>query len=190
MISLRRLNWRMVSTLLFAALALSGCITSNELLLHAASTPLRAGKYEVQYNVDGKWTQFAAGSLTLANRTYTWTEHGEASSLLSSHPNRFEFTLVDIGNNYFIVVFATTELRNPIWAGTYMYGIARRAGRALLYEFPSCLDLLMSQDVLDFQIDKFGAYECQYSREVTLISALTAYAKRTVMWKRLAPPGR
>ena len=190
MISLRRLNWRMVSTLLFVALALSGCITSNELLLHAATAPLKAGKYEVQYNVDGKWTKFAAGSLTLANRTYTWTEHGEASSLLSSHPSRFKFTLVDMGNNYFIVVFATAELRNPIWAGNYMYGIARRAGRALLYEFPSCLDLLMSQDVLDFQIDKFGAYECQYSSEATLISALTAYAKRTVMWKRLAPPGR
>ena len=70
-----------------------------------------------------------------------------------------------------------------------MYGIARRAGRTLLYEFPSCLDLLMSQGILDFQIDKFGAYECQYSSEASLTSALTAYAKRTVMWKRLAPSG-
>ena len=186
MISLRRL---VVSTVLFAALALSGCITSDEVLLHAATTPLRAGKYEVQYNVDGKWTKFAAGSLALANRTYTWTEHGEASSLLNSHSREFKFTLVDMGKNYFIVVFATAELRNPIWAGNYMYGIARRAGRALLYDFPSCLDLLMSQGVLDFQVDKFGAYECQYSGKASLTSALTAYAKRTVMWKRLAPSG-
>ena len=149
MISLRRLNKRMVSTLLFTALALSGCITSNEVLLHAATTPLRAGKYEVQYHVDGKWTKFAAGSLTLANRTYTWTEHGEASSVLSSRSHELKFTLFDIGNNYFIVAFATAELRNRIWGENYMYGIARRAGRALLYEFPNCLDLLMSQGVLD-----------------------------------------
>ena len=189
MISLRRLRWRIVPTALFAALALSGCITSNELLLHAATTPLRAGQYEVQYDVDAKWTKYAAGSLALANRTYTWTEHGEASTPLSSHSRKFRFTLVDIGNNYFIVVFATTELRNPIWAGNYMYGVARRAGRTLLYEFPSCPELLMSQGVLDFRVDKFGASECQYSGKASLTSALTAYAKRTVMWKRLAPSG-
>ncbi len=190
MITLRYLNKRTVSAVLFAALALSGCITSDEILLNAATTPLRVGKYEVQYQVDGKWTKFAAGSLALANRTYTWTEQGEVSSLLSSRTGEFQFTLVDIGNNYFIVVFATAVLGNPIWAGSYLYGIARRAGRALLYEFPSCLDLLMSQGVPDFQADKIGAHECQYSGKASLTSALAAYAKRTVMWKRLAPSGR
>jgi hypothetical protein len=191
MISLRHLNRRVLSTVLFAAaLSLSGCITSNELLLDAATTPLRAGKYKVQYHVDGKWTKFAAGTLALANRTYTWTENREVSSLLNSLPREFKFTLVDIGSNYFIIVFATADLRNPIWAGNYMYGIARRAGGTLLYDLPSCLDLLVSQGLSDYQIDKIGAYECQYSKKASLTSALTAYARRTVIWKRLAPSGQ
>lgn len=190
MISLRNLNKRMVSTVLFAALALSGCITSDEILLDAGATPLRAGRYEVQYHVDGKWTKFAAGSLALANRTYTWTEDREASSLLDLRPRGFKFTLVDMGNNNFIAVFATAGLRNPMWGGNYMYGIVRRSGGALLYDLPSCLDLLVSQGLSDHQIDRIGAYECQYSKKASLTGALTAYAKRTVMWKRLVPSGR
>lgn len=190
MISLRNLNKKLVSAVLFAALALSGCITSDEVLLRAGATPLRAGKYEVQYQVDGKWTKFSAGRLALVNRTYTWTENREGSSLLNSGHRRFKFTLADIGNNYFIVVFATADLTNPLWAGNYMYGIARRTGRAFLYEFPSCLDLVVPHGFSDYQIDEIQAFECQYSSEASLTSVFTAYAKRTVMWKRLAPSSR
>jgi hypothetical protein len=190
MISLRNLNKRMIFILLFAVLALSGCVTSNEVLLNTVTTPATPGKYEVQYHVDGKWTKFATGSLTLVNRTYTWTENREASSLLNSNPRGTKFALVDIGNNYFIVVGATADLRNPIWVGNYMYGIARRAGGAFLYDFPSCLDLLVSQGFSDYQIEKIVAYECRYSSKASLISALTTYARRTSMWKRLAPSGR
>lgn len=189
MISLRNLNKRTVFILLFAVLALSGCVTSTEVLLNAVTTPVRSGKYEVQYHVDGKWTKFAAGSLTLINRTYTWTENRDASSLLNSNPRGTKFTLVDIGNSYFIVVVTTADLRNPIWVGNYMYGIARRAGGAFLYDFPSCLDLLVSQGFSDYQIEKLVAYECLYSSKASLTSALTTYARRATMWKRLAPSG-
>jgi hypothetical protein len=189
MISRRKLNKRMIFILLFAVVALSGCVTSKEVLLNTATTPVRAGKYEVQYHIDGKWTIFAAGSLTLINRAYTWIENKEASSLLNSNPRGTKFALVDIGNNYFIVVVATADLQNPIWVGNYMYGIVRRAGGAFLYDFPSCLDLLVSQGFSDYQIEKIVAYECLYSSKASLISALTTYAKRTTMWKRLAPSG-
>jgi hypothetical protein len=189
MVLLRNLNKSMIFILLFAALALSGCVTSKEPLLNTVTTPVRAGKYEVQYHVDGKWTKFAAGSLTLINRAYTWIEDREASSLLNSNPRGTKFALVDIGNNYFIVVVATADLQNPIWVGNYMYGIARRAGGAFLYDFPSCLDLLVSQGFSDYQIEKIVAYECIYSSKASLTSALTTYAKRTTMWKRLAPSG-
>ena len=189
MISLCNLNKRMIFILLFDVLTLSGCITSKEGLLNAVTTSVRPGKYEVQYHVDGKWTKFAAGSLTLVNQTYTWTENREASSLLNSNPGGTKFALVDIGNNYFIVVVATADLSNPIWVGSYMYGIARRSRGAFLYDFPSCLDLLVSQGFSDSQIEKIVAYECLYSSKVSLTSALTTYAKRTTMWKRLAPSG-
>ena len=186
MISLCNLNKRMIFILLFAVLTLSGCVTSKEVLLNAVTTPVSAGKYDVQYHVDGKWTKFSAGSLALVNRTYIWTENREASSLFNSNPGGTKFALVDIGNNYFIVVVATADLRNPIWVGNYMYGVARRAGGAFLYEFPSCLDLLVSQGFSDPQIEKIETHECLYSSKASLTSALTAYAKRTALWKRLA----
>jgi hypothetical protein len=189
MISLRNLDKRVVLILLFAALTLSGCVTSKEVLLNAVTTPVRTGKYEVQYHVDGKWTKFATGSLALVDRTYTWTENWEASSLLNSNHRGTDFALVDIGNNYFIVIVATAYLRNKIWVGNYMYGIARRAGSSFLYDFPSCLDLLVSQGFSDYQIEKIVAYECLYSSKASLTTALTTYAKRTTMWKRLAPSG-
>ena len=190
MISPCNLSKGLVFTALFAVLAmLAGCVTSEEVLLNAVATPARAGKYEVQYLVDGKWTKFATGSLALANRTYTWAEDREALSLLNSRPDGFRFSLVDIGNNYFIVVVASADLRNPTWVGNYMYGIARRVGGAFLYDFPSCLDLLVSQGLTDYQIEKIEAHECLYSSKASLTGALTRYAKRTAMWKRLAPAG-
>jgi hypothetical protein len=144
----------------------------------------------VQYLVDGKWTKFVAGSLALANRRYSWTEDREALSLLNWRADGLRFTLVDIGSNYFIIVVASTDLRSPTWAGNYMYGIARRAGNAFLYDFPSCLDLLVTQGFTDSQIEKIRAHECLYSSKASLIGALTSYAKRTAMWKRLAPASR
>jgi hypothetical protein len=190
MISLRNMSKGLVFTALFILLAmLSGCITSNDVLFNAVTTPMRAGKYEVQYLVDGKWTKFGVGSLALVNGKYTWSEDREAASLLNWNPDRLRVSLVDIGNNYFIIVVATADLRNPIWVGHYMYGVARRAEGALLYEFPSCLDLLVSKGFSDPQIEKIETHECLYSSKASLTSALTAYAKRTIMWKRLAPSG-
>jgi hypothetical protein len=46
------------------------------------------------------------------------------------------------------------NLRNPKWVGNYMYGIARRAGDAFLYDFPSCFDLLASQGSANYQVEK------------------------------------
>jgi hypothetical protein len=169
---------------------LSGCVTSNEVLLNAFTTPLKAGKYALQYyDGDGKWTKFAAGSLALVNRRYTWTENSEVPSLVNSSPERFKFALVDIGNNYFIIVVASADLRNQIWGGNYRYGIARRTRGAFLYDFPSCLDLLVSQGFANYQIKKIEAHECLYSSKASLTNALTTYAKRAAKWKRLAPSG-
>jgi hypothetical protein len=191
MISLCHLSRGLVFfTALFAVLVLSGCVTSNEVLLNAFTTPLKAGKYELQYyDGDGRWTEFAAGSLALVNRRYTWTENSEVSSLANSSPERFKFALVDIGNNYFIIVVASADLRNPIWVGNYRYGIARRTRGAFLYDFPSCLDLLVSQGFANYQIETIEAYECLYSSKASLTNALTTYAKRAAKWKRLAPSG-
>jgi hypothetical protein len=188
MISLRNMSKGLVFTALLILLAmLSGCITSNDVLFNAVTTPMRAGKYEVQYLVDGKWTKVGAGSLALVNGKYTWAEDREAASLLNWNPDGLGVALVDIGNNYFIIVVATVDLRNPIWVGRYMYGVARRARGALLYDFPSCLDLLVSQGFSDPQIEKNETHECLYSSKESLTSALTAYAKRTALWKRLVP---
>jgi hypothetical protein len=146
-----------------------------------------AGRYDVQYLVDGRWTGFGAGSLALKNGKYAWVEDLEAASLLQQPPGGLPFTLADMGNNIFIIVVATHDLRNPIWVGKYMYGVARRAGRALLYDFPNCADLLASQGLPDTQIEKTGADECLYSTRASLTRALIAYAKRATLWKRLAP---
>ena len=136
MISPHSLSKRLVVILLFAALTmLAGCITSQNVLFSAATAPARAGRYEVQYHVDGKWTKFAAGSLALANRTYSWVEDREPLSLLTFRPDGLRFSLVDIGNNYFIVVVAAGDLRNPTWIGNHMYGIARRDGRHVPVRF-------------------------------------------------------
>jgi len=188
MISPCNLSKGLVVSGLFVVLAmLAGCVTSDEVLLNAVATPARAGKYEVQYLVDGKWTKFAAGSLALAKQTYSWAEDREALSLLNSRPAGVRFSLVDIGDNYFIVVVASADLRIPTSVGNYMYGVVRRAGGAFLYDLPSCLDLLVSQGFTDYQIEKIKAHECQYSNKASLTGALTRYAKRTAMWKRLAP---
>jgi hypothetical protein len=190
MISPCNLNKGLVFTVLFAVAAmLAGCVTSEKVPLNAVATPAKAGAYQVQYLVNGKWTKFATGSLTLANRTYTWAEDREALSLLSPRFDRMRFRLVDIGDNYFIVVVASTDLGNPTWVGNYMYGVARRVGGALLYDLPSCLDLLVSQGFTELQIEKIKAHECLYASKATLTGALTRYAKRTAMWKRLAPSG-
>ncbi|MDR3464488.1 MAG: hypothetical protein P4M07_00955 [Xanthobacteraceae bacterium] len=178
--------------LAFAALlifpaTLSGCITSRDVLLTAAATPVVAGRYEVQYLVDGRWTAFGAGSLALKNGKYAWVEDLEAASLLKQPPGGLPFALADMGNNVFIIVVATNDLGNPMWVGKYMYGVARRAGRTLLYDFPSCEDLLASQGIPDTQIEKAGADECLYSSRASLTRALIAYAKREAPWKRLAP---
>ena len=190
MISLCNLSGRLVFTALFAVLVLSGCVTSNEVLLNASTTPLKAGRYELQYyDGDGKWTKFAAGSLALVNRRYTWTENSEASSLANWSPDRFKFALVEIESNYFIIVAASTDLRNPIWFGNYRYGIARRTRGGFLYDFPSCLDLLVSQGFTNYQIEKIEVHECLYSSKASLTNAMTTYAKRAAKWKRLAASG-
>ena len=177
-------------TAIFAALMLSGCITSNEVLFNGFATPAKVGKYELQsYDGDGKWTRFAAGSLALVNRRYTWTENSEVTLPFISSPDGVEFTLVDIGNNYFIIVDVSGQLGNSIWGGNYRYGIARRVGGAFLYDFPSCLDLLVSQGFADYQTEKIEAHGCSYSTKAALTSALTSYAKRAAIWKRLAPSG-
>ena len=167
---------------------LAGCVSSEEALLSTGSTPARAGRYELQYLVDGKWTKVATGALALVNRTYSWAEDREALSLL--HPGPFRFALANVGNNVFVIVVASTDLKNPIWTGHYIYGIARRAGKVFLYDFPSCLDLLASQGFTDEQIEKVKAHECLYSNQASLTAVLIAYAKRTAMRKRLAPSSR
>jgi hypothetical protein len=178
----------MALAVLFAVLALSGCVTSNEVLFNALATPVRPGTYELQYSDgDGKWTKFATGSLALVNRRYTWTETSEMLPLLPPSTDNFKFVLADIGNGYFIIVVASADLRDRIWAGNYRYGIARRAAGAFLYDFPSCLDVLVSQGFPGNQIDKGDAQECRYSNEASLAGALTTYAKRMATWKRLAP---
>ena len=180
----------MFFTALFAVLVLSGCVTSNEVLLNAFITPIKAGKYHLQYyDGDGKWTKFAAGSLALVNRKYTWTENSEVSSLVNSSSGKIKFALVDIGNNYFIIVVASAGVRDPIWFGNYRYGIARRTRGAFLYDFPSCLDLLVSQGLANYQIEKIEEHECFYSSKASLTNAMTTYAKRAAKWKRLAPSG-
>jgi hypothetical protein len=192
MISLCNLRKGLVLTALLAVLvlALSGCVTSNEVLLNAFTTPLKAGRYELQYyDGDGKWTMFTAGSLALVNRGYTWAENSEASSLVNWNPDGFKFALVDIGNNYFIIVVASADLRNPIWVGNYRYGIARRTRGAFLYDFPSCLDLLVSQGFANYQIEKIEEIGCLYSSKASLTNAMTTYAKLAAKWKRLAPSG-
>jgi hypothetical protein len=98
-------------------------------------------------------------------------------------------TLVGIANDYFIVVVAADDLRIPMWTGHYVYGVARRSGKALLYDFPSCLDLLVSQGLSDPQIEKIETRECLYSDQASLTRALIAYAEHTTMRKRLAPAG-
>ena len=188
MISPHSLGKRSVGIFLFAALTmLAGCITSQDVLFTTATAPARAGRYEVQYHVDGKWTRYAAGSLALENQTYSWVEDREPLSLMNFRPDGLRFSLVDIGNNYFIGVVAAGSPRKPAWIGNHMYGIARREGGAFLYDLPSCLDLLVSQGFTDDQIEKIKTHECHYSSKTSLIGALTGYAKRTVMWKRLAP---
>jgi hypothetical protein len=188
MISLSNLSKGLVfAALLILSTTLSGCVTSKDVLFNAVSTPMRTGKYEVQYLIDGKWTTFGAGSLALVNGQYTWDEDKEAASLLNWSPSGLRLTLVDAGNRYFIIIIAIADLRNPIWVGNYMYGIARRSGDVFLYEFPSCFDLMVSEGFADSQIEKIGTYECLYSRKTPLTSALTTYAKRAVLWKRLAP---
>ncbi len=190
MISLSNLSMRLFFPA-FTLLALSGCVTSNEVLLNNFTTPVKAGKYELQYyDGDGKWTKFAAGSLALVNRRYIWTVNWEASSPFNSKPHGLKFALVDIGNNYFVIVVASADVKDPIWVGNYSYGIAQRAGGAFLYDFPSCLDLLVSQGFANYQIEKIEAHECLYSSKASLTSALTSYAKRAAKWKRLAPSGR
>ena len=188
MISLSNLSKGLVfAALLILSTTLSGCVTSNGVLFNAASTPMRTGKYEVQYLIDGKWTKFEVGSLALVNGQYTWEEDKETTSLLNWSPGGLRLKLVDAGNNYLIIVIAIADLRNPIWVGNYMYGIARRSGDVFLYEFPSCFDLMASQGFTNDQIGKVGPQECLYSRKASLTSALTTYAKRAVLWKRLAP---
>ena len=190
MISQNSLIKGLIVTLLLAILTmLAGCITSKEVLFSAATTPARVGRYEVQYLIEGKWTKFAAGSLALANRTYSWAEDREALSLLKWRPDGLRFSLVDIGSNYFIVVVAARDLRNPTWVGGHVYGIARQEGGAFLYDFPSCLDLLVSQGLANYRNEKIQTSECLYSSKASLTGALTGHAKRTVMWKRLAPSG-
>ena len=175
---------------IFAALMLSACITSNDVLFNAFATPAKAGKYELQnYDGDGKWTRFAAGSLNLVNRRYRWTKNSELTSPFDSNLDGVEFTLVDIGNDNFIIVVVSDKLGNSIWGGNYRYGIARRVGDALLYDFPTCLDLLVSQGFADYQTEKIEAHKCSYSTKASLTSALTSYAKRAAIWKRLAPSG-
>lgn len=191
MISPYNLGKGLIVTLLLAVLTtLTGCITSQEVLFSAASAAAMPGKYEVQYHVDGKWTKYATGSLALANWTYSWAEDRETLSLVRLRPDGLRFSLVDIGNNYFIVVVAAGDLRNPTWVGNYIYGIARRVGGAFLYDFPSCLDLLVSQGFTDYQIEKIKEHGCLYSSKVSLTNALTGYAKRKAMWKRLVPSGQ
>jgi hypothetical protein len=168
---------------------LSGCIASEDALFNTSTTPMRAGRYDVQYLVDGRWTTYGAGSLTLVGGKYNWAEDREAASLLNWKRSGLSATLVGIANDYFIVVVAADDLRIPMWTGHYVYGVARRSGKALLYDFPSCLDLLVSQGLSDPQIEKIETRECLYSDQASLTRALIAYAEHTTMRKRLAPAG-
>jgi hypothetical protein len=188
---LNTLRKRFAFTALLASLTLlSGCITSNDALFNTSTTPMRAGRYDVQYFVEGQWTKFGAGSLRLVGGKYTWSEDIEASSLLDWNRDGMRFTLIEMKNNYFIVVAAADDLGSPVWIGHYVYGVARRSGGAFLYDFPSCLDLLVSLGLWHTQIEKIETHECLYSNKASLTRALIAYAQRTTMRKRLAPSGR
>jgi len=169
---------------------LSGCITSNDAMFNTSTTPIRSGRYEVQYLVDGQWTKYGAGSLTLVGGKYIWSEDREAGSLLTWNRGGLRARLVGIARDYYIIVVPADDLRSPIWIGRYVYGVARRSGKALLYDFPSCLDLLVSLGLSDAQLENIETRECLYSNKDTLTHALIAYAKRTTMRKRLAPSGR
>lgn len=188
---LRALRKRFACAALLASLTmLCSCITSNDALFNTSTTPMRAGRYDVQYLVDGQWTKFGAGSLALFGGKYTWAEDREAASLLDWNRNGIRFTLIDMKNNDFIVAAAADDLGSPVWIGHYVYGVARQSGNALLYDFPSCLDLLVSQGLSDPQIEKLETHECLYSNKGSLTRALIAYAKRTTMRRRLAPSRR
>lgn len=190
MTSLKDLSKRFAcAAWLLSLTMLSGCIASDDVLFNTSTTPMRAGRYDVQYLVDGRWMTYGAGSLTLAGGTYNWAEDREAASLLNWKRSGLSATLVGIANDYFIVVVAADDLRIPMWTAHYVYGVARRSGKALLYDFPSCLDLLVSQGLSDPQIEKIGTRECLYSDKASLTRALIAYAEHTTMRKRLAPAG-
>jgi len=50
------------AALLLSLTMLSGCIASEDALFNTSTTPMRAGRYDVQYLVDGRWTTYGAGS--------------------------------------------------------------------------------------------------------------------------------
>jgi hypothetical protein len=188
---LHAVRMRFACAALLASLTmLCGCITSDDALFNVSTTQMRAGRYDVQYLVDGQWTKYGAGSLALVGSEYIWTEDREAASLLNWNRTGLRATLVGIARDQFIIVLAADDLRGPAWMGHYVYGVARRSGKTLLYDFPSCLDLLVSLGLSDRQIEKIETHECLYSNKETLTRALFAYAKRTTLRKRLAPSGR
>ena len=87
--------------LLASLTMLSGCITSNDAIFNTSTTPVRSGRYDVQYLVDGQWTNYGAGSLTLVGGEYIWSEDREAASLLNWNRSSLRATLVGIAKRLF-----------------------------------------------------------------------------------------
>ena len=75
MIPLKDLSKRFAcAAWLLSLTMLSGCIASDDALFKTSTNPMRAGRYDVQYLVDGRWTTYGAGSLTLVGGKYNWAE--------------------------------------------------------------------------------------------------------------------
>ena len=91
MIALKDLSKRVARAALLVSLTmLSGCIASDDALFNTSTNPMRAGRYDVQYLADGRWTTYGAGSLTLVGGKYNWAEDREAASLLNLELRRLE----------------------------------------------------------------------------------------------------
>jgi hypothetical protein len=151
-------------TVITLALAASGCVASKAPLfdLGNAVTPAAAGRYEIQEEKGGAWTQSGTGTLTLEGRVYTWK--------VADEDKVQRFTLYDAGGGYFVAA-APQEGDGPVY-----YALFEKDGDAFVSYAPLCSDLRKVRAIADAPPEVEDT-DCYYADRATLTRALITYAK-------------
>jgi hypothetical protein len=159
----------------------SSCVISKQPLFDPtkAAAPVASGNFAEEENKDGRWVRNATARLVQDGRGYRLESEKEGKT------NKFNFTLHDAGNGFYVGVAAGGSSPVPN-NRSFIYALIEKRDEGFVYYEPVCSDFQFVRLPRELWPLIDGG-NCVYDNREKLIQALLAYASVSEPNRRYVP---